>query len=137
MKQFSLGKNHRLCAKIAVDRLFSNTGGSHTVMAYPLRAVWAENPGREKGESVQFLISIPKKRIRHAVDRVTARRRVREAYRLNRGALIPSEVAVPVDVAFVYISNSLESYSRIEKSVKRILTGIFGGCNKHMDESRS
>ena len=71
MKQFSLGKNHRLCAKIAVDRLFSNTGGSHTVMAYPLRAVWAENPGREKGESVQFLISIPKKRIRHAVDRVT------------------------------------------------------------------
>ena len=88
MKQFSLGKNHRLCAKIAVDR-------------------------------------------------VTARRRVREAYRLNRGALIPSEVAVPVDVAFVYISNSLESYSRIEKSVKRILTGIFGDCNKHTDESRS
>lgn len=125
MKQFSLGKSHRLCAKVAVDRLFGNDSASHVVMAYPLRAVWAANPGREKGEDVQFLITIPKKRIRHAVDRVTARRRVREAYRLNRGAYVPQELSAPVDVAFVYIANNLESYSRIEKSVKRILSAIF------------
>lgn len=130
MKQFSLGKSHRLCAKVAVGRLFGNTGASHAVMAYPLRAVWGVDPDRKNGEDVQFLITIPKKRIRHAVDRVTARRRVREAYRLNRGAYVPSRLPSPVDVAFVYVANNLESYSRIEKSVKRILSAIF-------DESRS
>lgn len=129
-KRFSLGKSHKLCAKVAVDRLFGDTGCSRAVMAYPLRAVWAENPGRERGEDVQFLITIPKKRIRHAVDRVTARRRVREAYRLNHGSYVPEELPAPVDVAFVYIANNLEPYRRIEKSVKRILSAIF-------NESRS
>lgn len=125
MKRYTLGKEHKLCAKVAVDRLFGDTGCTRTAMAYPLRAVWAENAGRERGAAVQFMITVPKKRLRHAVDRVTARRRVREAYRLNRNDAVMAERNVPVDIAFIYISNSMEPYARIEKSMRRLLDRIF------------
>lgn len=132
MKTYSLGKRHKLCSKTAIDRLFDrrDSDGRCSVMVYPLRAVWSENPdaavaGRVR-EMVQFLISVPKKRLRHAVDRVVVRRRIREAYRLNRLESTPSE-GVPVDIAFIYISDSIEPYARIEKSMQRILHRIFPG----------
>ena len=72
---------------------------------------------------MQFLISVPKKRLRHAVDRVTMRRRIREAYRLHHQDY-PLPEGVKVDVAFVYVDSSLHSYQRVERSVCRLLAGI-------------
>lgn len=128
MKPFSLGKRHKLCSKIAIDRLFDRcqTVEHYSLLAYPLRAVWGQNPELKPyapREVFQFLISVPKKRLRHAVDRVTMRRRIREAYRLNRH-MLPSEGNKPVDIAFVYIADTLESYSKIDKSMQRILRRI-------------
>lgn len=71
------------------------------------------------------MITVPKKRIRHAVDRVTVRRRVREAYRLQRPLMVKPAGNVPVDIAFVYISNTPEPYARIEKAMRRLLDKIF------------
>ena len=118
-----LGKSHKLCGKVAVDRLFTRSDAS-SHLAYPLRAVWGRNDVRTGGgEPVQFLITVPKKRLRHAVDRVKMRRRVREAYRLNRPCW---DAATPVtDIAFIYISDQLEPYARVEKAMKRILHKVF------------
>ena len=124
MKQFGLGKSHKLCSKTAIDRLFSThpAATAATALAYPLRAVWGENPGSSAGEPVQFLISVPKKRLRHAVDRVTMRRRIREAYRLNRNQA--EAVTTSINIAFVYISDNIEPYSRVEKSMQKLLRKI-------------
>ena len=92
-------------------------------MAYPLRAVWRENASRSTGSSIQFLISIPKKRLRHAVDRVKMRRRVREAYRLNRVNLTIDE-NTKIDLAFIYVANDLKDYQAVEKAVVKILQKI-------------
>ena len=135
MKQYLLGKGHRLCAKIAVDRLFAQSGNSRAAISFPLRAVWAENEGRLRGEQVQFMITVPKKRIRHAVDRVTVRRRVREAYRLQRPLMVKPAGNVPVDIAFVYISNTPEPYARIEKAMRRLLDKIFSAGDAAMPAS--
>ena len=52
------------------------------MLAYPLRAVWADSPaGYAQQERVEFLISVPKRKLRHAVDRVKMRRRIREVMR--------------------------------------------------------
>lgn len=120
MKTFGLGKSHKLCSKVAIDHLFARRDSSFSLLAYPLRAVWSENPSRTTGEPLQFLITVPKKRLHHAVDRVAMRRRIREAYRLLRPEIVPATAAT-TDIAFIYVADTLEPYARIEKAMRRIL----------------
>ena len=120
MTGFRLYKKERLCCKTAIDALFLPGGERSAVIAYPWRAVWRVNIGRAMNNP-RFLISVPKKRLRHAVDRVLMRRRCREAYRLNRG-LIPCDSQI--DIAFIYVGNGLTSYSDTERSVTKILSKI-------------
>lgn len=69
------------------------------------------------------MITVPKKRLRHAVDRVTMRRRLREAYRLGRGH-IPADAKI--DIAFIYVADTLTDYTHAERSVRKILSHIVG-----------
>lgn len=103
--------------------LFQPGGTSQAMLAYPLRAVWRQNDGRYCDEKMQFLISVPKKRLHHAVDRVMMRRRIREAYRLNHHDYTLTN-NTRIDVAFIYIANSLLPYKTIEKAIKKILKNI-------------
>ncbi len=81
----------------------------------------SDNPHRKAAPCPQFLIAVPKKKIRHAVDRVQMRRRIREAYRLNRH-LIPMDL--PIDIAFIYVAGEVLPYADVLKAVTRILTRI-------------
>lgn len=120
-----LYKKERLCGKTAIDALFLPGSDRESVMAYPWRAVWRVNDTRTVSNP-RFLISVPKKRLRHAVDRVLMRRRCREAYRLNR-KLIPADSRA--DIAFIYVGTGLTSYSDAERSVVKILTKITSKLN--------
>lgn len=119
---YKLRKDEKLCSRTAVERLF---GEGKSLMAFPLRAAYRLRPRGD--HPVQFLISIPKKRIRKAVGRVTLRRRVREAYRLNRRDLLlaPLEQAGwGVDIAFVYLDSNPAPYSVINEKIVTLLTRI-------------
>ncbi len=120
-----LYKKEKLCSEIAIDALFSRrvscVGATGAALSYPLRIVWRRNNGRPRGAEFQFLISVPKKKLRHAVDRVTMRRRIREAYRLNRDLLPPEEAGRRVDMAFVYVADSLQPYAAVERSVRKLI----------------
>ena len=119
---YTLRKDEKLCSRTAVDMLF---GEGKSLMAFPLRAAYRLRP---RGEyPVQFLISIPKKRIRHAVGRVALRRRVREAYRLNRRELLQAPLEQSgwgVDIAFVYLDTNQAPYSVINERMVSLLTRI-------------
>lgn len=118
-----LYKKEKLCSNTAINMLFRPEGSSQSTLAYPLRAVWRQNDGRYCDAKMQFLISIPKKRLHHAVDRVMMRRRIREAYRLNHHDYTLTDNS-KIDVAFIYIANSLLPYKIIEKAMKKILKNI-------------
>jgi len=124
MQQLTLPKSTKLCSPTAIERLFDREAAEGTV-AFPLRAVWRYNQIRSKGESLQFMITIPKKRLRHAVDRVTMRRRVREAYRLTRHSY---QSTLPdgerIDLAFIYLADKLMPYHIIERSMHKILSRV-------------
>ena len=129
MKQFELGKRHKLCGAVAVDRLFTSAD-SKSALCYPLKGVWREAGRRVSGDAAfKFVITVPKKRLRHAVDRVAARRRIREAYRLNHGrveaAAAEGEGAVPeLDIAFVYVANKVLPSPVIHAAMERLLGKI-------------
>ena len=122
----TLYKSEKLCSQTAIDALFSPSSAAKGALAYPLRMVSAPRSGmRRRGAApVQFLISIPKKRLRKAVDRVKMRRRVREAYRLNREIIREINPDEPIDVAFIYIGNSLTPYDRVERSMRKLLASL-------------
>lgn len=126
MKPLGLPKYTKLCSVTAIDRLFERDAASRGA-APPLRAVWRESEKVSSQSSaghgsIRFVITIPKKKLHHAVDRVAMRRRVREAYRLCRHEY---EVSIPagtvIDLAFIYMDQELRDFHRVQQSVHRIL----------------
>lgn len=77
-------KEERLCNKGSISDLF-HKGSSFLV--YPFRVVSLV----EKGEHIiapQVLISVPKRRIKKAVSRNKIKRKIKEAYRLQKQPLL-------------------------------------------------
>lgn len=125
MTGLRLYKKEKLCSVTAIEQLFSagrsdNSGEVHSVMAYPWRCVWRCNSRREL-QCPKFLISVPKKRLRHAVDRVKMRRRMREAYRLSRH-MMPMDT--PVDMVIIYVADTLTDYAAARRAMHKIARRI-------------
>ena len=117
-------KSERLFSQKKISRLF-NDGLSF--IAYPLRIVYLPDtcdPAPTSGISV--LISVPKKRFRHAVDRNRIKRMIRESIRLhkNETALFYQQNGQQLHLALMYICNDLKPYPIIEKSVLKALNQL-------------
>jgi ribonuclease P protein component len=121
----SFGKEHRLCGKKRIDRLFAE---GRSFFAYPFRCVWtATDPAPDKaGAPVQILISVGKKNHKRAVARNKLKRRIREACRLNRYGW--ADISGPdgriVTVALIYTSKEILEYSVIEHGVVKVFSEI-------------
>ena len=123
MKQLGLYKKEKLCSPTAIERLFNPGGTEFSRLTYPLRIVVANEPGRRSDAPIAFLISVPKKRLRHAVDRVLMRRRIREAFRILHHDY-PLPEGLRLNVAFIYVANETLPYERVKSAMGHLLTDI-------------
>ncbi|MBO4964848.1 MAG: ribonuclease P protein component [Muribaculaceae bacterium] len=135
-QRLTLRKGEKLRHKALIDTLFSE---GKTLYSYPLRVTWRTlSPERLSGSfrakipnaigSLQMMITVPKKRRRHAVDRVLMRRRIREAYRLNR---LPLKHLVEdnheirtLSLIFIYIGDKNEDSQLVNKKMRKLLDKI-------------
>ena len=119
---YSFSKAERICSKLIVDKLFA--GGNTSMAVYPLRAVCM--PVEKGCVPVSILISVPKRRFHHAVDRNRMKRQVREAYRLNKSVLWQSLEGKPYSlaIAFICIADKPCASASVARSVKKILSRI-------------
>ena len=132
---YGLTKSERLTSQLVIDKLFA--GGNASMAAFPLRIVYmqmekeeqsgdAEHDESLKHPPVSILVSVPKKRFRHAVDRNRMKRLVREAYRLNKhilwNALEGKDFRLAL--AFVCITATLPTFRTVNKSVTKALTRV-------------
>lgn len=129
---FTFPKSERLNSKKVIDRLFA--GGNGSMACYPLRAVWMVVPCEEEEEGsasdaippVRLLISVPKRRFHHAVDRNRMKRQVREAYRLQKHILWDAlqGTGQRMELAFISITDTPESSAKVSKAVRKALVRI-------------
>ena len=116
-----LPKQERLCSLHAQRRLFTE-GVSGFV--YPFRY----NTYIEKStpSTVEVLFSVPKRNHKRANKRNLLRRRMKEAYRLQKHPLWQHVEAtgVAIDMALVYSSKEVVAYKTIENAIRRILEQV-------------
>lgn len=112
-------KNEKLCGEIRIGRLFAE---GEAFIAYPLRIVYKFSDELQDS-GVKILISVPKKKIKKAVQRNRIKRQIREAYRLNKVALLEScqQSDKSLQIAITYLSDKPTEYRVIEDKVKQAL----------------
>ncbi|MFO7825184.1 MAG: ribonuclease P protein component [Cyclobacterium sp.] len=110
-------KQERLHSKKLIKELFDK--GS-SFFLYPFKVIYLEKDGLSNN---QLLVSVSKKKFKKAVDRNHIKRRVKEAYRLNKCMLENDETAKKL-MALVYVSQDLMGFHDMEPKVKRVLKKI-------------
>ena len=125
-RRYTFSKEERLCSKKLIERLFAE--GNRSFPAFPLRVVYMPLSADENPTDVSILISVPKKRFKHAVKRNLVKRQVREAYRLNKHILIDSlkaqESPQKMVLAFIWLDNKIHATNEVEYKVKKLLHHI-------------
>jgi ribonuclease P protein component len=121
-------KEERLCSKRKIDSLF-HSGSSFVV--YPFRVVYLANPAQETLYPVQVILSVSKRRFKHAHDRNRIKRLIREVYRLQKNELLYEEVnklSLNLDMAIQYVGKEELSFellfTKMNKTLKQLVDAI-------------
>lgn len=110
---FNFPKAEKLTGKKKIEELFQN--GS-SIFLHPFLLKF-----NSTDEAVhRILIAVPKKKIKRAVDRNLIKRRIREAYRLNKH-VVYGEPARFYHVGLIYQDTKALAYTEIEEKLVILL----------------
>jgi ribonuclease P protein component len=110
-------KSHRIIGELI------NSGDTITV--FPLKLFWSIDIG-DQPAPLRIAIAVPVKNFRNAVDRNRIKRRIREAYRLNKHILLEflSDKKLYLNFVFLYLPKTINSYGQISEALIKILMNI-------------
>lgn len=120
MPDFTFKKEEKLKSRKVIGRLFKE---GQSFGMYPLRLIWLKLDNPLSESPVQFTLSVPKRAFPKAVHRNHLRRRVREAWRLNKHWLYEKMRDEEGQFAFMVLYTGKEQfeYKQIEAAMKRMI----------------
>ena len=115
-------KSERLNNKIAIDNLFAK---GQSIVVSPFRLFWIEHKNK-KDDLAQTLISVPKRNVNLASNRNVLKRRINEAFRLNKTRLCTAlkERNKHIHIAVIYQKEEIKSYKLIEEKINLLLSRL-------------
>ena len=130
--RFTFRKHERLCSQTAIGMLVKE---GKSISHYPFRLIYLSVSDRKEVPSspIQLAISVPKRNFKRAVKRNLIKRRIREAYRINKSSLYQRLESrnINVNLLLVYVSTEISPYSEIEQK----LATLFQRLAKRLEES--
>ena len=119
---FHFPKNQKLCNEKAIERLFEN---GKSLTEKPFRIIYNIDKNNED-VFLKALIVVPKKRVRLASDRNVIKRRVKEAYRLQKSELEKylKSNNHQLNLAIIYQKHEILDYKLIEVKIKLLLSRL-------------
>jgi ribonuclease P protein component len=124
-------KPGKICNQNQIDTLFKE-GKSLKSGLFRLLFVETEASGQPP---VQILIAVPKKNLRHAVDRNRMKRLIREAYRLSKYKIQDeySNVEKHLDIAVIFIGKQCVSQSETITAINELIDRLIGKHEKNSE----
>lgn len=121
--QYTFHKPEHLCLRSEIEQLFS--AGSSSMTIYPLRATFRFENYSGSGPRAKVLLSVSKRKLKHAIDRNRAKRQLREAYRLQKHILTDHMPANKgIHIVFIWLAENRVQTDVIKKRVASILQCI-------------
>lgn len=119
VKRNTFRKPEKVCNQNQIDALF--TQGKSLKSGF-FRLIFIETEKSDKSP-VQVLIAVPKKKLRHAVDRNRMKRLIREAYRLNKHKIaeVYSQTGTHCDLAVIFNGAKCVSQAEATAAIKELL----------------
>lgn len=124
----TFAKEERLCSQKAFENLLKS--GS-SVFLFPFKITWVKTEYPLPFQA-QIAFSVPKKRFKRANKRNLIKRRLREAYRLNKHPLYDflKTRDIRIQLLVVYVAPEVMTYHDIETKFKNALDSIMAAIQK-------
>lgn len=110
----------RLKSKKIISMLFQNEDIGGAYIAYPMRVVWMPI-GEGRGRSLQVCFAVPKRNFRKAHERNQIRRRMKEAFRLQKQLLYDKLDGLESAFMLIYVAKESLPFSDIQRGVKKMI----------------
>ena len=123
INKLTFSKEERLCSKKLLTELFTN-GSSFLV--YPYRVTWMA-ANADQTMPAQVVIGVSKKKFKRSVDRNLIKRKIKEAYRLNKSKLFYSYLISgdkKILLSLNYIGKEILEYSIIDTKLKTVFATL-------------
>ena len=119
---FQFPKKQKLCSEKGMEILFKN---GKSISEKPFRAVWIFEENNDN-VFVKSLVVVSKKRLTLAVDRNVIKRRIQEAYRIQKKKLeaFLESNNQQLNLAIIYQQGKILDYKTLEEKINLLLSRL-------------